>query len=181
MDAYLSQREQLIREDRALRPDHATSHALTPEEIRADKILRGIRTAEAETVWGLDRKSSHPHGSQQMFPGMEFLTGEFFMERDAHSDYLFVRSQRNNHWHKGVRYPTEGAFFYFYLVRVCVNSAQMPKGGLLHAHVDATVRVDKLLKLAMEQPAMHVRASGVLSSSNLKAVLPHFFSLPKSQ
>ena len=76
MDIYLSKRDQLILEDRALRPDHTTSHVLTPDERRADEIIRNIRAEEADTVWSLDRKSCHLHGSQQMFPGMEFLTCE---------------------------------------------------------------------------------------------------------
>ena len=58
---------------------------------------------------------------------------------------------------------------------------QMPKGGLLHAHFDATVRVDVLLKLALEQQAMHVRAPGSLATNNFKAVLPEFRALPKAQ
>ena len=71
----------------------------------------------------------------------------------------------------------------FIVGRVVENlaSCQMPKGGLLHAHLDATVRVDVLLKLALEQPAMHVRASGPLTANNLKTVLPRFRALPKTQ
>ena len=76
MDAYLKKREQLIREDRALRPDYENTSTLSVDERKADEIIRGIRTAEAETIWSLDRKSNHVHGSQQMFPGMEFLTCE---------------------------------------------------------------------------------------------------------
>ena len=55
----------------------------------------------------------------------------------------------------------------------------MPKGGLLHAHLDATVRVDILLRLALQQPAMHVRVSNCLTSSTLGAILPEFRALPK--
>ena len=57
----------------------------------------------------------------------------------------------------------------------------MPKGGLLHAHLDATVRVDVLLKLALEHPAIHVRAPGELFATNFKAVLPEFQALPKAE
>ena len=74
MDTYLKDRERLILEDRSLRPDHSSPCSLTPQEANVDEIIRRIRTAEAESVWSLDRKSVHPHGSQQMFPGMEFLT-----------------------------------------------------------------------------------------------------------
>lgn len=58
----------------------------------------------------------------------------------------------------------------------------MPKGGLLHAHLDSTVRADVLLRLALEQPSMHVRmASPSLSASTLKTVLPEFRALPEDQ
>lgn len=57
----------------------------------------------------------------------------------------------------------------------------MPKGGLLHAHLDATVRADVLLGLAMKQPAIHVRAPGQLSAGTFKTVLPEFRALPQAQ
>ncbi|KAF8211970.1 Metallo-dependent hydrolase [Mycena galopus ATCC 62051] len=47
--------------------------------------------------------------------------------------------------------------------------AKMPKGGLLHAHLDATVNVQFVLKLALEQPTLHVRTT---SRSLLSAPLP---------
>lgn len=54
----------------------------------------------------------------------------------------------------------------------------MPKGGLLHAHLDATVNAATLLKLALQQPAIHVRVGDVLSSSNIAYTLPQFCALP---
>jgi adenosine deaminase CECR1 len=53
----------------------------------------------------------------------------------------------------------------------------MPKGALLHAHLDATVNQSFLLKLALEQPAIHVRASQVISSSTIGSTLPEFRAL----
>ncbi|KAH9928472.1 Metallo-dependent hydrolase [Epithele typhae] len=147
MEAYLSKREELISEDRALRPDGFASKSLTPDERKADEILRTVRAAEAESVWGLDRKSNHPHGSQQMFPGMEFLTARKTIMGTKIFDIL----------------------------------SKMPKGGLLHVHLDATVRADVLLKLALQQPAMHVRISGALALNSFKTVLPEFRALPQSQ
>ena len=76
MEEYLRQREQFIREDRALRPDRATASVLSSDERRADDILRSIRDTEAKDVWGQQTTLEHHHGSKQMFPGMEFLTGE---------------------------------------------------------------------------------------------------------
>ncbi|KAH8117190.1 adenosine deaminase-related growth [Phellopilus nigrolimitatus] len=57
---------------------------------------------------------------------------------------------------------------------------KMPKGGLLHAHLDATVNVSFLLKLALAQPAVHVRAPTALSLSSITTVLPEFRALPAS-
>lgn len=56
----------------------------------------------------------------------------------------------------------------------------MPKGALLHAHLDAMVNVNVLLRLALDQPAMHVRASLRLTESSVKALLPEFKALPRN-
>jgi adenosine deaminase CECR1 len=50
----------------------------------------------------------------------------------------------------------------------------MPKGALLHAHLDATVNADTLLELALAQPAMHISVPAPLSTANLAATLPAF-------
>ncbi|CDO77648.1 hypothetical protein BN946_scf184963.g5, partial [Trametes cinnabarina] len=57
----------------------------------------------------------------------------------------------------------------------------MPKGGLLHAHLDATVRADILLRFAIQQPAVHVRVSEALTSATLRSVSPQFRPLPRSE
>ena len=54
----------------------------------------------------------------------------------------------------------------------------MPKGALLHAHLDATVNPEILLKLALQYPAFHVRVHEPLSISNLSTNLPEFRALP---
>lgn len=76
MDDYHAQRKQLIADDRALRIDHAAHREIPEEERRADRILRHIRSSEAESVWSAKQPLKHFHGSQQLFPGMEFLTGK---------------------------------------------------------------------------------------------------------
>lgn len=76
MDTYLSEREKLIRQDRALRVDYASTRALSEDEQRADKTVRGIRTAEAATIWDAECADAE-YGSRYMFPGMEFLTGAY--------------------------------------------------------------------------------------------------------
>ncbi len=56
----------------------------------------------------------------------------------------------------------------------------MPKGGLLHAHLDATVNAEVLLRLALEHPSIHIRVSTKLDSRNLGIVPPEFKPLPQS-
>ncbi|KAI0636439.1 Metallo-dependent hydrolase [Trametes polyzona] len=72
MDEYLAARSSLITDDRRLRVDSATQGKESDDERRADHILRRIRTSEAESVW--TAAVQDPHSSQQLFPGMEFLT-----------------------------------------------------------------------------------------------------------
>ncbi|KAG5654130.1 hypothetical protein H0H81_007182 [Sphagnurus paluster] len=55
---------------------------------------------------------------------------------------------------------------------------KMPKGALLHCHLDATVNASVLLKLSLQQPALHVRVSERLASSNIGTLLPEFRALP---
>lgn len=57
----------------------------------------------------------------------------------------------------------------------------MPKGALLHAHLDATVNSEFLLQLALKQPALHVRVSQPISVSNVGSILPEFRALPRDQ
>lgn len=50
----------------------------------------------------------------------------------------------------------------------------MPKGALLHAHFDATVDASFLLKLALKEPAIHVRVPEPLTVQNIGTILPEF-------
>lgn len=77
---YIRQREQLIREDRAKRIDYNNSHQPSDLERAADGLVRDIRAREAVTVWGAETTTKPAYGSQQMFPGMEFLTSEHFFQ-----------------------------------------------------------------------------------------------------
>ncbi|KAI0636429.1 Metallo-dependent hydrolase [Trametes polyzona] len=148
MDAYLRKRDELIAQDRALRPDYTSATVLAADEQKADQVLRNIRTAEIRTVWNSKLPTKHVHGPQQMFPGMAFLTARETIVNTKLFDVI----------------------------------SKMPKGGLLHAHLDSTVRADVLLRLALEQPAMHVRvASSALGSGALRIILPEFRALPKSE
>jgi hypothetical protein len=57
----------------------------------------------------------------------------------------------------------------------------MPKGALLHAHLDATVNAEFLLELALKQPGMHLRIHKPLVALSLSENLPEFRILPNAQ
>jgi adenosine deaminase CECR1 len=57
----------------------------------------------------------------------------------------------------------------------------MPKGALLHAHLDATVNAKFLWQLALKQPALHVRVPQAINSLTLSTTLPEFRGLPREQ
>lgn len=59
--------------------------------------------------------------------------------------------------------------------------SKMPKGALLHAHLDATVNTRVLLDLALKYPAYHVKTNALLASDDLSSTLPHFSPLPRSK
>ncbi len=54
----------------------------------------------------------------------------------------------------------------------------MPKGALLHAHLDATVIASILLELALKEAALHVRIAEPLTEQNIGTLLPEFLALP---
>jgi adenosine deaminase CECR1 len=56
---------------------------------------------------------------------------------------------------------------------------KMPKGALLHAHLDATVDTRWLLQTALQYPTMHVKASAPINAATINSVLPEFHALPK--
>jgi adenosine deaminase CECR1 len=59
--------------------------------------------------------------------------------------------------------------------------AKMPKGALLHAHLDATVDKGYLLKLALQEPFMHVRTSCVVTTANSTTAVPEFRAFQEAQ
>ena len=85
---YLNLRNSLIDDDRSLRRNIRT---LSLPEIKADKIVRDIRSAEASTIWKEQHESiTHP------FPGMEFLTGNFSYCCWVEALVSMLRRTRNN-------------------------------------------------------------------------------------
>ena len=57
----------------------------------------------------------------------------------------------------------------------------MPKGGVLHAHLDAMVDARVLLNLALKYPAYHVRADVSLTKETVSTTLPEFSLLRENE
>lgn len=65
------------------------------------------------------------------------------------------------------------------LMVLTLFSYQMPKGALLHVHLDATVNAEVLVQLALQHPNIHMRTPERLTAKNMTSVLPEFRPLPK--
>lgn len=57
----------------------------------------------------------------------------------------------------------------------------MPKGGLLHGHLDAMVDNSFLLKLGLSLENLYISSPSVLTPENIKTILPTFKYLPPEQ
>ncbi|GBE89111.1 Adenosine deaminase CECR1-A [Sparassis crispa] len=151
MEEYLERRKQLIHADRAQRVDSPLNRAsLTDLEQRADAVVRSIRTAEAKSVWAFESKSIFEYSPEDTSANV-FPGMEFLTARNT-----IIQTK---------------------LFRV-LN--KMPKGALLHAHLDATVNARVLLTIALTQSAMHVRASKRVTASTVKGTLPEFKGLSQA-
>ena len=173
ISAHLDEREKLIKQDRALRVDAAKSGVLTSTESAADEIVRAMRAREAVSVWGVEQE-----GIENPFPGMEFLTSKAVIMKTKVFDIL----HKVRVFGLASRLRPHRAIVVWAGVWVRVWRWQMPKGALLHAHLDATVDVNFLLNRVLEQEALYVRASGPLTTLFPTAnVLPEFTPFPKSE
>ncbi|KAJ6497069.1 hypothetical protein C8R47DRAFT_1184390 [Mycena vitilis] len=89
--------------------------------------------------------------------------------------------------HEGVPHPFPGMEFLtgrsiILKTKLFETLAKMPKGALLHAHLDATVNAEFVLKLALNYPQLHVRTATTiqpLSALTISEILPEFKALPK--
>ena len=57
----------------------------------------------------------------------------------------------------------------------------MPKGALLHAHLDATVNAEVLVQLALQHPSIHMRTAERLTAANMGSILPEFRPLASAK
>ncbi|KAF8264217.1 adenosine deaminase-like growth [Lactarius quietus] len=138
---YFSRRAALIQEDKHLRRENSLLQSLTENELAADKIVRHIRAEEAASIWGVEHDEF-----LHLFPGMEFLTS-----------YSPVAKR-----------IIDQTKIFKIISQACTSSTIMPKGALLHVHLDATVDKRYLLELALEEPVFHVRTSCVVTTATLR-------------
>lgn len=151
MSDYWARRDRLILEDRAQRVDVEKLRTLSDIEAQAEQIIRQIRVEEAAAVWGVGSRSVFEYNPVEDSPNV-FPGMAFLTARETVANTKLFK---------------------------ILN--RMPKGALLHVHLDATVNVRILLELALAQPAMHVRTLTRLTVSNIKARLPMFKALPPDQ
>lgn len=55
---------------------------------------------------------------------------------------------------------------------------KLPKGALLHAHMDATCDAEFLLRTASEEPQMHVRTAVQITPETIGSTMPEFRAMP---
>ncbi|KAJ7632900.1 hypothetical protein FB45DRAFT_913828 [Roridomyces roridus] len=87
--------------------------------------------------------------------------------------------------HEGVPHPFPGMEFLtgrniIMKTELFKILSKMPKGAILHAHLDATVNAEYVLKLALDYPALHVCTTELLTASNLNNILPQFKPLAQA-
>lgn len=180
MEEYLRERERLIAEDRSRRVDASAFGSAGDEERKADEIMRRIRTEENEIVWGPDAPPIP--GSMHVFPGMEFLTGELIRYFWWFGGVLMsVDSTRDYCEDEALPGCFEGGILCSHYVYILTLALQMPKGALLHSHLDATVNARVLLRIALKHRSIHVRSSVLLTEDTLPAALPEFSPLPQDE
>lgn len=54
----------------------------------------------------------------------------------------------------------------------------MPKGALLHVHLDLTVGARTLLDIALRHPAIHISSPELITSANMAFVRPNMWPIP---
>jgi len=59
--------------------------------------------------------------------------------------------------------------------------SKMPKGALLHSHLDAMVNAAVMLRFALEEPAIHVKVPTQLTKASIPSTLPTFRGLKPSE
>lgn len=56
----------------------------------------------------------------------------------------------------------------------------MPKGALLHVHLDLTVAARTLLDIALRHPAIHISSPEIITSANMALIQPKLRPIPSN-
>lgn len=153
ISAHHKSRSSLISHEKALRHDHAFSGSLSHIARRACQIVKDIRTWEAENIWVKEaNKSQSCTSNSDDEKKVEVFPGMVFTLAKQ-------RMERTMLW-KIVK--------------------RMPKGALLHAHMEAMVDVDWLLGLALETPGICILSNTgpILTQKDLPTADIRFTYLP---
>jgi adenosine deaminase CECR1 len=131
LQEYLSQRTQLVQDEKSTRADAEFKKNLSPTASRACEIVDKIRDEELRTVWTADvEEAMAADRHEAIFPGMMFMLAK-------------ERLERTRLW-KIVR--------------------RMPKGCLLHSHMDAVADFEYLLEELIQLPGMHMSSDRPLAT-----------------
>ena len=134
---YLSGREALIAQEKKQRHDYFWKQTMSPLARQAAVIMSRIRNKELKTVWTSEFEES-------------LTIGESNEEITVYPGMMFTlareRMERTKLWKIVER---------------------MPKGALLHAHLDAMIDVDWLIGQVMDEDGMCVMAPGQLKAESL--------------
>ncbi|KAM7200159.1 adenosine deaminase [Rhypophila sp. PSN 637] len=135
LQQYHKARNSLIAEEKKQRSDHAFRQSLSPIAKRACAIVSNIRQHEQRTVWTSSLEEKMATAPENQ--NMTFFPGMMFtMAKSTMESTLLWKIVR-----------------------------RMPKGALLHAHLDAMVDFDYLFNLLFEIEGLHLACtSGSVAS-----------------
>lgn len=151
---YLGGREKLVAQEATSRSDASFRQSLSPIARRACAIVERIRQREARTIWTPQLEDELARTKES-----ENITVHPGMMFSLSKD----RMEQTQLWQ---------------IVR------RMPKGSLLHAHIDAMVDFKFLLDALMREPGMHISADAPLTSPKAlenATLLFRFFKQERTQ
>ncbi|KIK37706.1 hypothetical protein CY34DRAFT_810088 [Suillus luteus UH-Slu-Lm8-n1] len=122
---------------------------------------------------------------------IDVVNGDRFSEKSRQADIILRRireEEAKSIWaveHEEVPHPFPGMEFLtgkdIILKTQLFNIiTKMPKGALLHVHLDLTVNGNTLLALALQHTSIHIRASARVTPGSIKFVEIEFCPLPPS-
>jgi adenosine deaminase CECR1 len=122
---------------------------------------------------------------------IDAANGDRFSEKSRQADVILRRireEEAKSIWaveHEEVPHPFPGMEFLtgkdIILKTQLFNIiTKMPKGALLHVHLDLTVNGNTLLALALQQTSIHICASARVTPGSIKSVEIEFRPLPSS-